>query len=48
MSSLVFGSVASMTTLGPSDLDVSTLCLGTNVFGWTAHDADELAELSVA
>jgi aryl-alcohol dehydrogenase-like predicted oxidoreductase len=28
-----------MTRLGTSDLDVSTLCLGTNVFGWTADEA---------
>ena len=28
-----------MTKLGTSDLDVSTLCLGTNVFGWTADEA---------
>lgn len=27
-----------MTQLGTSDLDVSTLCLGTNVFGWTADE----------
>jgi aryl-alcohol dehydrogenase-like predicted oxidoreductase len=28
-----------MTKLGSSDLDVSTLCLGTNVFGWTTDEA---------
>src|SRR6201995_1528981 len=28
-----------MATLGTSGLDVSTLCLGTNVFGWTADEA---------
>ncbi|HEV7750636.1 MAG TPA: aldo/keto reductase [Baekduia sp.] len=28
-----------MTKLGTSDLDVSTLCLGTNVFGWTVDEA---------
>jgi aryl-alcohol dehydrogenase-like predicted oxidoreductase len=28
-----------MTALGTSGLDVSTLCLGTNVFGWTADEA---------
>jgi aryl-alcohol dehydrogenase-like predicted oxidoreductase len=34
-----------MTKLGTSDLDASTLCLGTNVFGWTA---DELSAVDVA
>ncbi|MBW0106425.1 aldo/keto reductase [Pseudonocardia sp. KRD291] len=29
-----------MTTIGDTDLDVSGLCLGTNVFGWTA-DAEQ-------
>jgi aryl-alcohol dehydrogenase-like predicted oxidoreductase len=33
-----------MTQLGSSGLDVSTLCLGTNVFGWTA---DEVASHAV-
>src|SRR3954471_6037945 len=28
-----------MRTLGSTGLDVSTLCLGTNVFGWTADEA---------
>jgi aryl-alcohol dehydrogenase-like predicted oxidoreductase len=28
-----------MTLLGTSGIDVSTLCLGTNVFGWTADEA---------
>jgi aryl-alcohol dehydrogenase-like predicted oxidoreductase len=28
-----------MPQLGSSDLNVSTLCLGTNVFGWTADEA---------
>jgi aryl-alcohol dehydrogenase-like predicted oxidoreductase len=34
-----------MTRLGSSDLDVSTLCLGTNVFGWTADEAASHAVL---
>src|SRR3954451_14124285 len=34
-----------MTKLGTSDLDVSTLCLGTNVFGWTADEAASHAVL---
>jgi len=34
-----------MTRLGTSDLDVSTLCLGTNVFGWTAGEAASHAVL---
>jgi aryl-alcohol dehydrogenase-like predicted oxidoreductase len=34
-----------MTALGTSDLDVSTLCLGTNVFGWTADEAASHAVL---
>jgi len=34
-----------MTKLGSSDLDVSTLCLGTNVFGWTADEAASHAVL---
>jgi aryl-alcohol dehydrogenase-like predicted oxidoreductase len=34
-----------MTTLGSSDLDVSPLCLGGNVFGWTADEADSFAVL---
>ena len=28
-----------MVMIGNSDLDVSGLCLGTNVFGWTADEA---------
>ena len=34
-----------MTQLGTSGLDVSTLCLGTNVFGWTADEATSHAVL---
>jgi aryl-alcohol dehydrogenase-like predicted oxidoreductase len=34
-----------MTKLGTSDLDVSTLSLGTNVFGWTADEATSHAVL---
>src|SRR3954452_5502917 len=34
-----------MTQLGSSGLDVSTLCLGTNVFGWTADEATSHAVL---
>src|SRR5579863_8860389 len=34
-----------MTILGTSDLDVFPLCLGGNVFGWTADEADSLAVL---
>jgi len=34
-----------MTQLGSSGLDVSTLCLGTNVFGWTADEAASHAVL---
>jgi aryl-alcohol dehydrogenase-like predicted oxidoreductase len=34
-----------MIRLGTSDLDVSTLCLGTNVFGWTADEAASHAVL---
>ncbi|HWH95842.1 MAG TPA: aldo/keto reductase [Baekduia sp.] len=34
-----------MPTLGTSDLDVSTLCLGTNVFGWTVDEATAHAVL---
>ena len=34
-----------MTQLGTSGLDVSTLCLGTNVFGWTADEAASHAVL---
>jgi aryl-alcohol dehydrogenase-like predicted oxidoreductase len=34
-----------MTRLGSSDLDVSTLSLGTNVFGWTADEAASHAVL---
>src|SRR3954464_13098491 len=34
-----------MTTLGTSDLDVSRLCLGTNVFGWTVDEAASHAVL---
>jgi len=34
-----------MTKLGSSDLDVSPLCLGGNVFGWTADEADSFAVL---
>jgi aryl-alcohol dehydrogenase (NADP+) len=34
-----------MTKLGTSDLDVSTLSLGTNVFGWTADEAASHAVL---
>ncbi|MEV0676788.1 aldo/keto reductase [Actinosynnema sp. NPDC050436] len=34
-----------MTNLGTSDLDVSRLCLGGNVFGWTADEADSFAVL---
>jgi aryl-alcohol dehydrogenase-like predicted oxidoreductase len=34
-----------MTSLGSSGLDVSTLCLGTNVFGWNVEEADAHAVL---
>src|SRR5579862_10037526 len=34
-----------MTILGTSDLDVFPLCLGGNVFGWTADEADSFAVL---
>ncbi len=34
-----------MNQLGTSGLDVSTLCLGTNVFGWTADEAASHAVL---
>jgi aryl-alcohol dehydrogenase-like predicted oxidoreductase len=34
-----------MAQLGTSGLDVSTLCLGTNVFGWTADEAASHAVL---
>ena len=34
-----------MTKLGTSDLDVSRLCLGGNVFGWTADEDDSFAVL---
>jgi aryl-alcohol dehydrogenase-like predicted oxidoreductase len=34
-----------MPTIGPSDLDVFPLCLGGNVFGWTADEAASVAVL---
>ncbi len=34
-----------MTALGRTGLDVSPLCLGGNVFGWTADEADSFAVL---
>ncbi|TCK26175.1 aldo/keto reductase [Pseudonocardia endophytica] len=34
-----------MTTIGRSDLEVSGLCLGTNVFGWTADEPTSFALL---
>ncbi len=34
-----------MTKLGSSDLDVSPLCLGGNVFGWTADEDASFAVL---
>ena len=34
-----------MTAIGRSDLDVSGLCLGTNVFGWTADETASFAIL---
>ncbi|MCU1677775.1 MAG: alcohol dehydrogenase [Frankiales bacterium] len=34
-----------MPTLGSSDLEISTLCLGGNVFGWTADKATSFAVL---
>src|SRR3954471_23671856 len=34
-----------MRTLGSTGLDVSTLCLGGNVFGWTADEATSHAVL---
>src|SRR3954465_13152402 len=34
-----------MTSLGSSGLDVARLCLGTNVFGWTADEAASHAVL---
>ena len=37
--------VADMTRLGSSDLDVSRLCLGGNVFGWTADEGHSFAVL---
>ena len=40
-----FGRVRHMTALGSSDLDVFPLCLGGNVFGWTADEADSFAVL---
>ena len=40
-----FGRVRRMTRLGSSDLDVFPLCLGGNVFGWTADEADSFAVL---
>ncbi|GAY10142.1 L-fuco-beta-pyranose dehydrogenase [Pseudonocardia sp. N23] len=37
--------VVVMTTIGSSDLDVSRLCLGGNVFGWTIDEDDSFAVL---
>ena len=34
-----------MAKIGSSDLDVSRLCLGTNVFGWTADENTSFAVL---
>ena len=34
-----------MTPLGRTDLDVFPLCLGGNVFGWTADEAESFAVL---
>jgi aryl-alcohol dehydrogenase-like predicted oxidoreductase len=34
-----------MRTLGSSDLSVHPLCLGTNIFGWTADEAESFAVL---
>jgi aryl-alcohol dehydrogenase-like predicted oxidoreductase len=34
-----------MTPLGRTDLDVFGLCLGGNVFGWTADEAQSRAVL---
>lgn len=38
-------SMTSLRTLGASDLEVFPLCLGGNVFGWTADEADSFAVL---
>ncbi|MGW5232224.1 aldo/keto reductase [Streptomyces nodosus] len=37
--------MTSLRTLGASDLEVFPLCLGGNVFGWTADEADSFAVL---
>ncbi|MEW2494571.1 aldo/keto reductase [Streptomyces nodosus] len=37
--------MTSLRTLGTSDLEVFPLCLGGNVFGWTADEADSFAVL---
>jgi aryl-alcohol dehydrogenase-like predicted oxidoreductase len=42
---LRLGVSADMTKLGTTDLDVYGLCLGGNVFGWTADEADSFAVL---
>jgi aryl-alcohol dehydrogenase-like predicted oxidoreductase len=34
--------------LGKSDLDVSVICLGGNVFGWTVSEADSFRQLDAA
>jgi aryl-alcohol dehydrogenase-like predicted oxidoreductase len=39
------GSVGSMARLGRTDLDVFPLCLGGNVFGWTADEPQSFAVL---
>ena len=37
--------MSSVQKLGPSDLEVSPLSLGGNVFGWTADEAQSFAVL---
>src|SRR5947209_20451967 len=34
--------------LGPSDLDVPSICLGSNVYGWTLSEADTFHQLDRA
>ena len=34
--------------LGKSELQVPTICLGGNVFGWTVSEADSLRQLDAA
>ena len=37
-----------MRTLAKTDLQISELCLGGNVFGWTADEAESFAVLDAA